>query len=738
MSVLHAVSRSRRILIGLLLVAAALTIATAVVSRAVAAAGGLTRRVYANADLQDVPRTVSVAPGIDLTFLDADPALPRRFFSVRWEGYWDAGEGGPIDLYLGADDWARVFVDDRLALERNATIGQTTVRETLAPGDGVRRLVVEYGQHGGDARINVQWAPAGGAPRPIAPESLFPSTPTAAAIAQARRVPPLTLARNLAMLASLAVLAFVVVPPAWRAGRRGVANGRLARAVDRIRVAADRSSRPAFVLLSVLAIAWTVWLRWPGLDPKTLWADDVWLASMTRLPLVTAVLTPAPVPPGFVAVLKGARGVIADPEVSLQAVPFVAGLAGAGLAGLLAARLTRRRSIGLVAMGLALASPFLAHYSIFVKQYSVDFAVTAGLLLAGAALMDGRRVTLGRLAVLGAVSAFFSIPSVFVSVPLVHLAALDRTRRQSPPARWRTAGIVLGFDLALAALYVFWLADRSNPALTAIWRADFLPLSSLAAAWEFLATNGAGALADALPERLSVLTPLAGVGLVALVARRDTRFTGLVILLAAIAVLAASALGRYPIGTEFRGRTVIFSYALTIVLVAVGAHAILRWLPGRRVWCAAAAAAALAWLVAQPLRVTYFPLDHVDLVRELETRATARDAIVLNTSGAYLAGYYASWEIEAFPDESPQAFGVQLRRPLTITLPRGAEEGTATLSALDQLLTAARPSRAFFFSTRRGVAAVEAAFAGYGYVEVRRTTSTVSTVLIEYTRGSSD
>lgn len=715
-------------LIALLLVAAALTIATAAVSRAVAAAGGLTRQLHATADLQGVPLTTGVAAGIDLAFLDADLALPRRFFSVRWEGYWDAGENGPIDLYLGADDWARVFVDDRLVLERNATMGQTTIRETLAAGDAVRRLVVEYGQHGGDARINLQWAPAGGAPRPIASASLFPSPPDAATTARARRLPILTLARNLALLASALVLAYLTVPTGWRAWRRAAADGRL----ERI---ADRYSRPAFVLLAILAIAWTIWLRWPGLDPKTLWADDVWLASMTRLPLVTAVTTPAPVPPGFVAVLKGARGVIADPELSLQAVPFLAGLAGAALAGLVAARLTRRRSIGLVAMALALASPFLAHYSIFVKQYSLDFAVTAGLLLAGATLADGRHVTLRRLAALGALSAFFSIPSVFVSVPLVHLAALDRARREPAAARWRTAAIVLAFDLALAALYVFLLAGRSNPALNAIWRADFLPLSSIAAACEFLKANGAGALADALPGQLAILTPLAGVGLVALIAQRDTRFTGLVILLAAIAVLAASALGRYPIGTGFRGRTVIFSYALTVVLVAAGAHALLRWLPGRRVWCPAAAAAALVWLVAQPLRVTYFPLDHIDLVRELETRATARDAIVLNTSAAYLAGYYAPWEIEAFPDDSPQAFGVRLRRPLTIALPRGAEEGEATLAALDQLLTAARPSRAFFFSTRRGIAAVEAAFAGYGYVEVRRTTSTVSTVLIEYARA---
>jgi hypothetical protein len=727
----------RRFVTGLLLcVAAALAVATWGVQRGVAAATGLTRRFYATADLQGEPRAEAVAAGIDLAFLDDDPALPRRFFSVRWEGYWDPGTDGPIDLYAGADDWLRISVDDRLVLERSPQLGQTTIRQALPAAGTIRHLVVEYGQQGGGARVGVQWAPAGGAPRPIRAESLFRAPPTDSVRTRARWLPALTVARNVAAIAAGAALAlFFVVPAGRRAWRQQRVSGSLTRTSERVRVIADRAGRPAFVVLAIAAIAWTVWLRWPGLDPKTLWADDVWLASITKLPLGTALAAPAPVPPGFVAALKGARQVIADPEVSLQLVPFLAGLAGALLAGLLAARLTGRRSIGLVALALTLASPFLAHYSIFVKQYSVDFAVTAGMLLAGVTLVDTRRVALGRLSAAAVVAALVSIPSVFVSVPLVHLAALARAWREHGNARWRTAGIVLAFDLLLAAIYVFWLADRSNPALTAIWRQNFLPLSSLGAAWEFLATNGAGTLADALPERLSGLTALAGVGLVALVARRDTRMAGLVILLALIAVLAASALGRYPIGTDFLGRTVIFSYALTIVLVAAGVHTLLRWLPGHRVLCAGAAAVALAWLVVVPLRVTYFPLDHVDLVRELESRAGAPDAIVLNTSGAYLAGYYAAWEIEAFPDDSPQGFGVRLRRPLSITLPRGAEEGDRPLSALVDLLTAERPARAFFFSTRRGFAAVEAAFAAHGYVEVRRTTSTVSTVLIEYARS---
>lgn len=499
----------------------------------------------------------------------------------------------------------------------------------------------------------------------------------------------------------------------------------------------SRLPRLAFAAIAIAAIAWTAWLRWPGLDPKTLWADDVWVASLTKLPLADAVTAPAPVPPLFVAALKGTRLFSNDLEIPLQVLPFLAGLAGAGLAGLLAARLTGSRDIGLVALALALASPFLAHYSIFVKQYSLDFAVTAGLLLAGVALFRREGAGLAWVAAAGVGAAVISIPSVFTSVPIVHLAALVRGWRAPAAVRWRVAAAVAAFDLALLAIFGLWLADRSNPTLTAFWRADFLPAASLAEAWAFLTTNGYTALCDALPDELNLLTPLSAVGLVALLVRRDTRLIGLTLLGVFGALLVASALGRYPIGTDFRGRTVIFSYAITIVLVATGAHAILRWIPGCRFLFAAAAAAALMWLVVHPLRVEYFPLNHVDLVRELQSQAGSRDALVLNGSGAYLAGYYAPWDIEAVPDDSPQAFGVRVRRPLTITLPRGSEEGRAPLTLLDDLLKTERPERAFYFATRRGFEAVEAAFAAHGYKEVHRTTSTVSTVLILYARTGS-
>jgi hypothetical protein len=336
----------------------------------------------------------------------------------------------------------------------------------------------------------------------------------------------------------------------------------------------------------------------------------------------------------------------------------------------------------------------------------------------------------------GAAAAVVSIPSVFVSAPLVHLAALVGPVRR---AGWRDGwvgrlAIAAMYDLALLAIYAFWLAPRSNATLTQIWRGDFLPTSSLADAWGFLATNGRAAVVDALPAGWGVLAPLAAVGLLALCASRPWRAFGLFIVLAEVAVLMASALQRYPIGAEFRGRTIIFSYAITITLVVAGLHAITRWLPARPAVDALAAAAALVLTVAAPVRVAYFPLDHVSLVDELEARAGSADAVVLNTSAAYLAGYYTDWAIHAVPDDSPQGFGIEIDRPHTITLPRGAEEGARDLGRLETLLARDRPMRAFFFSTRRGIEPVERFFKSRGYTEVRRTTSTVSTFLIEYAR----
>jgi hypothetical protein len=494
----------------------------------------------------------------------------------------------------------------------------------------------------------------------------------------------------------------------------------------------------AFVVICLAVLGWTAATRWPGLNPQTLWADDVWVGAMTRLPLSTALSLPAPLPPGFVAMLTGMRALVADPEVSLQILPFVFGLIGPFVLALLVATVTGSRALGVVAICLGVLSPFLAHYSIFVKQYTLDFTMAAGLLLAGAFATRGRGLPLPWLATLTLAATPFSIPSVFVGVPLVHIVAARQgwQARRDRRSVARAAGWVVAFDLLLAAIYMLVLAGRRNAALTATWRADFLPLSSIGDATAFLETNGIGMLATAVPEGWTWVTALAVVGLLGLLARREWRPLGAVFASAYLAILAASGMGMYPIGSEFRARPMLFSHALTLCLVVAGVDVLRRVLP-RPAWIGTVlAAAAVAVAVWRPVPVAYFPLDHSALVQQLAIRAGSADAIVLNLPAAYLTGYYGPWPIDAIRDPSPQGFAVILLRPKSLTLPRGAEENNPASPALDEFLARERPGRAFFFSSRRGIDAVQATFAARGYAEYARATSRVSTFLLTYIRGA--
>ncbi|MEE8116595.1 MAG: hypothetical protein V3T28_05740, partial [Gemmatimonadales bacterium] len=140
---------------------------------------------------------------IDLDFLQADPELPTRFFEVEWNGVWYVPEHQELDLYAGADDFVAVRIDRELVLIRDAAVGMHTISAPLSLGAGFHRVRVRYRQYGGGYGLNVQWAPAGGRPRPLDSERLFPNPPTPEQLAVNQR---LRLLRNVAS-------ATVVVPP---------------------------------------------------------------------------------------------------------------------------------------------------------------------------------------------------------------------------------------------------------------------------------------------------------------------------------------------------------------------------------------------------------------------------------------------------------------------------------------------------------------------------------------------
>ena len=92
---------------------------------------GLLRSFHVGSGLETPPTRQEVTPNIDLTFVDEAPDLPRRFFSVRWQGTWYVSREQEIDIYCGADDLAVVSIDDEVVLEHNQAAGFHTVFERV-------------------------------------------------------------------------------------------------------------------------------------------------------------------------------------------------------------------------------------------------------------------------------------------------------------------------------------------------------------------------------------------------------------------------------------------------------------------------------------------------------------------------------------------------------------------------------------------------------------------------------
>ena len=138
---------------------------------------GLTRTFHADVGFAGEPLFQDRTAEVSLRFLDDDPALPRRFFSVEWRGYWFLPQAQTLDVYAGADDRVDVVVDGTLVLRRNFSAGTHTVSETVTLDAGSHEISIRYEQEGGSTSLNVQRAINGEPPRAFVSTRLFPEHP---------------------------------------------------------------------------------------------------------------------------------------------------------------------------------------------------------------------------------------------------------------------------------------------------------------------------------------------------------------------------------------------------------------------------------------------------------------------------------------------------------------------------------------------------------------------------------
>ena len=233
-----------------------------------------------------------------------------------------------------------------------------------------------------------------------------------------------------------------------------------------------------------------------------------------------------------------------------------------------------------------------------------------------------------------------------------------------------------------------------------------MPLASVDSAWDFLARNGRRMLELGLPswgqgELTNPVTfswplPFLALGLVWLLARRPTRFLGLVVLGFYAAFVTASALQIYPLGT---GRTDIFAFPLSICLFAVGLHLATQALPVRRLIRLAVAILVMAVAVTRPLHVEYFNVDDVHLVDHLSANLQPEDSLILSPTGAFLVAFYGHWPVTiSETDQYSSGTMATIGRDRTHYLFRGPSE----VPSVERFMAESRPERVWYVGFRTG------------------------------------
>lgn len=692
---------------------------------------GLVRSIHPNTDFQDPPLSRGPSTVVDLSFLDENPSLPKRSYSVRWEGFWDLRRDGPIDFYTRADDHLEVFLDGERVVVRDFADGPRTLSNRLQLSRGVHRLRLDFVQRGGGARLNVQWGRPGEPRRSLDPQALFLEEPSSVLLQAARRAETLRAAAGGTWMAFRVLLGVGLTALSVFAWSRLDAGARIQRTAHGVRALAERYSWAGSVAL--LAAGGAVMLsavlvRLPGWDPQSLWYDDLVWAAIARAETIGQVLSvPATAPPGFFVVLRGMRALFGDPEWSLQIVPFAAGIAAIPLMAFLVWRITGSRGIALFAASLTALNPRLAHYTVFVKPYSLDFITTALLLLSGLLLIDHPRVSVSRfarLALLSVVALFVSATSVMTSGPLMNLAAL----RALLARRREALGVVVVaalYDLVLVLAFLLMRA-RPNKLVREDFQRHFISFTSLGDAWTFLKTMGLRQLQAGLPswrdaepwnpELLPWLVPFVGLGLIWLLARRSTRPIGWVAIAFWASFLTLSVMQMYPLGPSRAG---IFAYPVVIALCAAGVHLITEWLPWREGLRGAIGLAAAIFALSFPIRVQYWNVDDARLVRHVVRDSSPSDGLVLSPAATFLAAVYGPWPVTISASTAiSNGTDARVARELTLYLP---PQGRLA-PVVDQFLAESRPARIWYvaFRTHDGSVLTALSDQGYKLTEVER------------------
>ncbi len=121
---------------------------------------------FDNPGLQGDPFLVRNDSQVNFDWGTAAPAtgMPADNFSVRWQRTLDFEAGG-YRFNLRADDGARLWIDNRLVIDRwQGGDGQTTYSGDLSLGGGPHTVRVDYVEGSGNASVQLSWQRTGATP----------------------------------------------------------------------------------------------------------------------------------------------------------------------------------------------------------------------------------------------------------------------------------------------------------------------------------------------------------------------------------------------------------------------------------------------------------------------------------------------------------------------------------------------------------------------------------------------
>ncbi|MFZ5911826.1 MAG: hypothetical protein ACOYYU_17595 [Chloroflexota bacterium] len=303
------------------------------------------------------------------------------------------------------------------------------------------------------------------------------------------------------------------------------------------------------------------------LTARSLWLDEAMLALNIVQRDFGGLFQPLDydqgAPVGFLLVEKILVTLLGSHEFVLRLFPLLAGIASLGLFYLLLRRVAS--GIGmLTALALFAVGPELVYYASEVKQYSVDVAVTIGLLLLSMPLFEGKtgRKAFVWLGCAGMLALWLSHPALFalagIGVSLVWMSASRRGRFLFLYMVY----IGLAWLGTLGLLYFVSLRNlKDNTFLLGFWQENFMPLPPWSEPGWFsgmfrgLAQNQVGV---SLPAFFALALILGWAFL-----WRRNRPLAVAILGIFVFALLASALRLYPLG----GRLSLFMVPLMLALV---------------------------------------------------------------------------------------------------------------------------------------------------------------------------